>query len=56
MNLGAWYYIPWNDRQMKLQLNVKNLTDAIYYHSGGNLRLSPVPWPRQVVTTLGFNW
>ena len=56
VNLGAWYYIPWNDRQMKLQLNVKNLTDAIYYHSGGSLRLSPVPWPRQVVTTLGFDW
>ena len=56
VNLGAWYYIPWNDRQMKLQLNVKNLTDAIYYHSGGTLRLSAVPWPRQVITTLGFDW
>ena len=56
VNLGAWYYVPWNGRQVKLQLNVKNLTNEIYYHSGGTLRLSPVPWPRRFITTIAFDW
>ena len=56
VNLGAWYYVPWDGRQVKFQVNVKNLTDEVYYHSGGTLRLSPVPWPRQILSTIGFDF
>ena len=48
--------MPWGGQQVKFQINVKNLTDEIYYHSGGTLRLSPVPWPRQVLATIGFDF
>lgn len=54
-DLGAWYYLPIGEQQLKLHLSVKNLTDKKYYLASGNVkeRITPAK-PRTINFSVSY--
>jgi iron complex outermembrane receptor protein len=61
VDAGLWYYIPTGrigerPSQLKIQANVKNLTDERYYSAAGNIRRISPGYPRTYVVTVAYEF